>query len=417
MACLVFIIMYTQNNDIKHVKKPVLVITILGSIIDICLTFSVVGIIDQNNVINSISHIYESKCYSNLIALDIHDLGSQIESVITFDVTEGVVDIVSLLILFVGRWGSQLMDSEMFGTCTEGIHAFMFGFFDLVIISMNAGIYVLPLYNTFESYNNGHYLCYKEKYEYQLTQHATAQPTLKPTIITTTPTIITTAPTIITKAPTSRRCKNYASYLSRYIREAKLLPVGRCYYYTSDCLYGKGLVCESDQNGSVKVVPYIFNNCLCDSSDNSKIIDNGYLEYPDVWECEIGGDASGCDLFEETRYQTVEDDDKVHDRTGEPLVVDCVESDFWTRTYVTNMCIANATSSWSFDCGESGYEHVMSKYDDRNCSIHSDSFVESPSQYWCEESTCNGHNSPRADSNVHSMFIATIVVLLILLAR
>eukprot|EP01084_Bolivina_argentea_P027117 50419_1 len=141
------------------VKYAVIGITVVGSILDVCLTMSIVGVINQNDLVGAMNSLYQEHCYSAEMDLTLIDLSSQFETIMILDVTEGVVDIVSLLILFIGKY----IKSETINNCTEGIHAFMFAFFDLMVITVNVSMFVIPSYNTFQAtYNNEEYSCFEK---------------------------------------------------------------------------------------------------------------------------------------------------------------------------------------------------------------------------------------------------------------
>eukprot|EP01084_Bolivina_argentea_P301088 519335_1 len=70
---------------------------------------------------------------------------------------------------------------------SQGIHGFMFSIFDLLLISVNVFMFVLPSYNAFvSSYNNENYLCFQELII--TSEPTTTIPTLMPT--TTVPTLM-----------------------------------------------------------------------------------------------------------------------------------------------------------------------------------------------------------------------------------
>ena len=70
-----------------------LAVTAFGIILDICITFSIVAVIDQ---------LYAEQCYSPSLDSTLFDLSSQFESILLLDAVEGVIDIISLCILGCG---------------------------------------------------------------------------------------------------------------------------------------------------------------------------------------------------------------------------------------------------------------------------------------------------------------------------
>eukprot|EP01084_Bolivina_argentea_P260343 439629_1 len=158
LAITTFVIIYKCKADIQYVKIPVLIITILGTCVDITITFTVVGVITQNNLIQRFSDLYEYKCYSDDLDATILDLKSQFETILIMDSAEGVIDTLSVLILICGCMWKQ----ETIETMAQGIHGFMFCIFDLLLITINVVMFVLPSYSTFIStYNNNSYLCFR----------------------------------------------------------------------------------------------------------------------------------------------------------------------------------------------------------------------------------------------------------------
>eukprot|EP01083_Nonionella_stella_P001114 3231_1 len=156
MIGLILISIWCSKRDLKEAKHVIIAITVLGSLLDVCLTFSVVGIINTHDLVGGINSLYEEHCYSSQVDQVLFDLSSQFQTIMVLDVTEGAVDIVSLLILLFGRFAT-----ETIGNVTEGIHAFIFSFFDVLIITVNVAMFVIPSYNTFEStYGNEEYLCF-----------------------------------------------------------------------------------------------------------------------------------------------------------------------------------------------------------------------------------------------------------------
>ena len=186
---------YNKTNDKQTAQQKAkyctMLCTIFGSLLDIILTFTVVGIINRNDLIGSLFALYDEKCYSDDIELTIFDLQSQFETILILDVVEGCLDLSCLIILAFGYFKCK---GETMEEVTQGIHGFIFGFFDLILISVNVFLFVIPTFNTFrDSYDNQNYLCYTTN---------TLQPTSMPTINPTTP-MPTNYPTMPTLFPTS----------------------------------------------------------------------------------------------------------------------------------------------------------------------------------------------------------------------
>eukprot|EP01083_Nonionella_stella_P055641 146671_1 len=147
-----------QTDSWKKAKQITLILTALGSFADVVITFTVVGIIDQNNLVNGMSHLYENQCYSESLERTILDLENQFQTVLILDVVEGVLDIISLVVLACGF----AVGIDAISTCTEGIHTFMFMVFDVAIISTNVFVFLLPSYSLFkDAYNDETLLCFK----------------------------------------------------------------------------------------------------------------------------------------------------------------------------------------------------------------------------------------------------------------
>eukprot|EP01084_Bolivina_argentea_P172199 298303_1 len=201
IAVCVLTMTYFNGKDLKRAKTVTLIITTIGSLIDIGLTFSIVAIIDQNGLIDILFHLYSSVCYSENIELTLLDLHNQFETVLVLDAVEGSLDIISLIVLCIGI--SFCRDSSL-QSMSEGIHGFMFMIFDLILITVNVFIYVLPSYNTFvKSYDNENEICFQKISKKIPTHSSTTDPTIgKPTTVgsSKTPTQPTATPT--TSQPT-----------------------------------------------------------------------------------------------------------------------------------------------------------------------------------------------------------------------
>eukprot|EP01084_Bolivina_argentea_P172198 298302_1 len=209
IAVCVLTMTYFNGKDLKRAKTVTLIITTIGSLIDIGLTFSIVAIIDQNGLIDILFHLYSSVCYSENIELTLLDLHNQFETVLVLDAVEGSLDIISLIVLCIGI--SFCRDSSL-QSMSEGIHGFMFMIFDLILITVNVFIYVLPSYNTFvKSYDNENEICF-QKISKKITPKPTQSPTTDPT--TAKPTTIgpsksPTQPTATPTTPQPRRNNPY----------------------------------------------------------------------------------------------------------------------------------------------------------------------------------------------------------------
>ena len=190
--------------DFTNVKTGTLLVTALGSLIDVCITFSIVGIIDQNDLVSGMEDLYFNACYSDSLDRTILDLENQFQTVLILDVVEGALDIISLLILASGAYFRCIEKWAEFSSCTEGIHTFMFVVFDLIIISTNVFVFVLPSYDLFEqSYNDQNQLCFINVWVPTMsptpspTMDPTTSPTMDPTTLSPTMDPTTLSPTII----------------------------------------------------------------------------------------------------------------------------------------------------------------------------------------------------------------------------
>lgn len=145
------------KNSKEEARRRAVIITSIGSVVDIVLTFTIVGIINEYNLIDAFSDLYHRKCYSENIELTIIDFQDQFESILVLDALEGSLDILSLIILLIG-WLKFRDDMKV----AIGIHEFVFIFLDLSIITVNAIMFVIPTYDAFvEAYNDTNYLCFE----------------------------------------------------------------------------------------------------------------------------------------------------------------------------------------------------------------------------------------------------------------
>merc|ERR1712013_205508 len=159
-------------------KKAALVFTMLGSFIDICITYAIVGVIDQNNMVDAMADLYAERCYTDISDRDIFELQSQFETVLVLDAVEGTLDILSMALVIVGF--TSLRDST-WRPLTEGAHAFMFAVFDILIVTINVAVFVLPSYATFtEFYADPDLLCFEQVLI--ATTPPTPMPTFEPTV-------------------------------------------------------------------------------------------------------------------------------------------------------------------------------------------------------------------------------------------
>ena len=167
LACCSGIAWFSEGHDDQY-RYFALCLTAFGTLLDICITFSIVGVISQNSLISEINELYDQHCYSPDLDSILFELASQFEAILFFDVTEGIIDIISLCILVCGKL--MCHDSQGATGCTEGIHIFMFGVFDSAIITINVAVFVIPAYNQFKSfYEDDQYTCFEQNnlYLYQ----------------------------------------------------------------------------------------------------------------------------------------------------------------------------------------------------------------------------------------------------------
>eukprot|EP01083_Nonionella_stella_P297264 1009616_1 len=159
--CTFLAISQTSDGDYDKARRITLGLTALGSLVDVCLTFTIVALINENHLVG-IDDLYENDCYSDSSARTILDLENQFQTVLILDVVEGVLDIISLIVLACGTYIRSNNEDSDIATCSEGIHAFMFMVFDVIIISVNVFVFVLPSYDKFESsYADETQICFR----------------------------------------------------------------------------------------------------------------------------------------------------------------------------------------------------------------------------------------------------------------
>jgi len=236
------------------------------------------------------------------------------------------------------------------------------------------------------------------------------------------------------KTGTGTRCNNYIAIASGN----NLYPVGACYTENNDLTEVEGAnaayvgfdtqnmmyKCEETTNGTLEACQYRMGvNC------NGEVYKTGTC-YPcngadDQCECVVGGDASECQFYEGTMYET---------ELNLSFQWYCNRKEAVLTRKVVNMCIQGSSesgspgglSTYDFACG--GYSSrsgvVDAMYEFNNGEYHStadcsgsDANVptsmptaatsapsEAPTQVdgglgypYCSESTCDGVDSPRAD--------------------
>merc|ERR1712013_293164 len=110
----------------------------------------------QNNMVSAMSDLYGDGCYTEEADRDIFELQSQFETVLVLDAVEGTLDIISLCLFAFGIY------NKAWETYTEGAHAFMFACFDVLIVTINVSVFVLPSYATFTGlYADANRLCFE----------------------------------------------------------------------------------------------------------------------------------------------------------------------------------------------------------------------------------------------------------------
>jgi len=146
LVILTGILVCAFRDNLEDSKAVILGVTVLGSLIDICLTFASVGVIDQNDLVNISGNAYNSDCYSGIHDRTMTRLEDQFDSILTIDIIEGCIGLFGLCCL-VGGYGFG--EKGGFTAFAEGIHAFIFGMLDVALVSVNLFAYVLPTYNAF----------------------------------------------------------------------------------------------------------------------------------------------------------------------------------------------------------------------------------------------------------------------------
>eukprot|EP01083_Nonionella_stella_P026760 73695_1 len=139
----VFVFQLRQN---KSTKKNVLYLTAFGTLIDIIISFTIVGIISQNNLVTTVNELWTEGCYSEDTTPVLLGLKSQFETILILDVIEGVIDILSIVVLCCGKLFCKNNTLEYM---TEGIHGFMFIVLDLLLVTVNVTVFVIPAYTAF----------------------------------------------------------------------------------------------------------------------------------------------------------------------------------------------------------------------------------------------------------------------------
>jgi len=147
-------------DSFDKIKPALLCLTVVGCLVDVAITFTIVGVISQNDMIDAIQQLYDNRCYSEASYQTLLELKGQLETVLILDAVEGALDVLSLLLLFGGfamRCGFDFAGCANFA---EAIHSFMFCVFDVAIISVNVFLFVLPSYNLFQdTFDNPDFQC------------------------------------------------------------------------------------------------------------------------------------------------------------------------------------------------------------------------------------------------------------------
>jgi len=149
-----------SSSWFDKIKPALLCVTVVGCLVDVGITFTIVGVISQNDMIDAIQQLYDNRCYSEASYQTLLELKGQLETVLILDAVEGALDVLSLLLLFGGfamRCGFDFAGCANFA---EAIHSFMFCVFDVAIISVNVFLFVLPSYNLFQdTFDNPDFQC------------------------------------------------------------------------------------------------------------------------------------------------------------------------------------------------------------------------------------------------------------------
>ena len=162
VAALFYLRQDTADKDLQQAIRWTVPVTVMGSLVDIVLTFAVVHVIRVNGLTTFFDELYEENCYSDSIDRTILDLQSEFSTILVLNVTEGALDLFCLIILAIGyfAWRETVMEEV-----TQGIHDFIFGVFDLIVITINVAMFVLPTYEVFvAAYNDDESLCYSITY-------------------------------------------------------------------------------------------------------------------------------------------------------------------------------------------------------------------------------------------------------------
>lgn len=228
---------------------------------------------------------------------------------------------------------------------------------------------------------------------------------------------------------TSTRCNNYiarsATAFNDGLEFSWIYPVGKCSHENSR-LRDDGTSqnwmykCEEASNGTAQACSYRMGlNCEGEIEKGACYPCNGA---EDQCECEIGGDASECQVYEAASYEAeLDENDELY----------CNREKVSLVRKVINMCIQGssgglgASSNYNHACGASKdyyskdnvfdpmYQYNDGKYaadcnsvstptsaptDSNPRTISTTLFGEESDEPYCYESTCDGMDSPRADS-------------------
>eukprot|EP01084_Bolivina_argentea_P264464 447989_1 len=127
-------------------------ITICASFVDVCLTFAVIGVIDQNNLVQAMDDLYQYQCYSeDHTEESLLELREGFKTIIILDATEASLDIISFCVIAI----SEAADSKV-GII---VHWILY-VFDIIIITVNIAVFTIPAYNSFSDIYDGNYFCY-----------------------------------------------------------------------------------------------------------------------------------------------------------------------------------------------------------------------------------------------------------------
>jgi len=225
-----------------------------------------------------------------------------------------------------------------------------------------------------------------------------------------------------------------AAKCNNYIRMEydELYPVGRCYSENTDetqivssgvSMYTQNMMftCTATGNDTTEACLYRYG-AGCNGLINDEEICYPCNGAEDECECEVGGDASECDLYEETSYETQFSFSGYY----------CDKKTSALERQVVNMCIQGSNSAigseftYAYECGgyddRSGNDQAyVNEYDYHTTADCSGTEAAVPTSYptemtdaptpsptleagvddwsfpYCSESTCAGVDSPRAD--------------------